>query len=186
MRSFIIILFFSCLHQSISGQTDSTLKLITPDGKKHQVGGAINIPTNIFFKTHFAGLSAGYSYSKNRFGHLKKIPTKKTGFTGSAAIAIYLGRNETVVTSSYRYPLYYLLTTYGGIIHHFSNKVLLTIEAGPSLSYYNKTIRFNVGGNIFAGYQLDEKICIKPGISLWKETISDPLFSGTLMVCYSF
>ena len=186
MRSVIAILFSFFLIQDISGQTDSTLRLILPDGKKHQVGVAIDMPISTFFKTHFAGLSAGYSYSNKRFGILHKVPAKRTGFLGSATISVYLGRDEKVVTSSYHYPLYYLLTTYGGIIHHFSNKIFLTIGAGPSLAYYNKTFRFNIGADLSVGYQLNEKISIKPGILLWKETISDPLYAGTLMVSYSF
>ena len=187
MKIKLCILFLSaCFAIQSSAQEKDNKKFIPPSGVNNAASLGPALPLGNFSETHFGGISMQYSRSNNRFGIMKKNPSKKIGFTCNAGIAYYFGKEETIVSTTYQYPAYTFLHLYGGAIYNVSKKANISLTAGPALGLYNGTKAFNIGANLDASYYINKRIAITPGILLMKESGADPLWAASLKATILF
>lgn len=146
----------------------------------------VSLPLGDFSSTHFLGFNAEFSISNYRLGQMKKPPSKKLGLLASGGSEIFLGKKEKVVTSSYKYPVYIVPYINGGIMLNPSKEVSFSFVAGPALALYNSTTRFNLRTALQGNYSISEKITTGIRLSMTKESISEPLWYGSLIVGYAF
>lgn len=173
--------FLSCTAQ----QVDTMQKKIFP-GEKNAVAAGIAIPLHNFSNTHFGGAAVQYSISNYRFGILKKKPLHILGLTANAGAACFFGKKEKIVSFDYRYPAYIHFHIHGGVMYNAGKKVNIQLTAGPGLSLYNETTRFTIGTGLEGNYFLNTRIAVTAGFAVMKESISDPLYSGSLRASYVF
>lgn len=178
MKKLICLLL---LYQSGSAQTISTIK--KKNSYPHAVSAGIVWPLGDFSSTHWAGIQADYSPSGRVFG----VPQlKKWSFTYNGGLAYYWGKKELVSNYPYRYPGYFFVHGFAGLLFRPDEKVNFTLTAGPALGLYNGNLRFNVGTKLDASFVLNEKWAIGPGILLRKEGGANALWSAAFKVTMIF
>lgn len=144
------------------------------------------LPAGDFADTHFGGAGIDYTRSNKRFG--KNIPVKqKISLVYGAGGSIYFGRKETVSGYSYKYPLYLLLKSSGGIIYSLNTQFNFLFTFGPAVGFYDGNTKVNLNSKLESSYFLNEKFAITPGIYVFKEiSKADPLLVISLKGSVAF
>lgn len=158
----------------------------SPAVQKFITSLGVSLPIGDFSSTHFLGINAEFSICNQRFGKLKKASAKKLALLASGGSEFFLGKKEKVVTSSYKYPAYIVPYINGGIILNPFKEFSFSFITGPALAFYNSTTRFNLRGALQGSYFIAEKITAGFRLSMIKESISEPLWYGSLIVGYVF
>jgi hypothetical protein len=178
-----------CLLASLTGltQTNNAEKKIIPTGYSKSVSAGINITIPEFSQTHSFGISAGFSWSKHRFGLMEIKPTKTFGFIADGGIDYYFGKKETVSGYPYQNNGFTYIHTYGGVIYNCGRRANINLTTGPALGLEGGYTTFFWGINVSGAYYLKEKIAIAPGLHFMKDPESyDPLLSGSIKVSIAF
>ncbi|HMU45881.1 MAG TPA: hypothetical protein PKC72_05895 [Chitinophagaceae bacterium] len=157
-----------------------------PAGQKYMTSFGVSLPLGDFSSTHFLGFNAEFSISNQRFGQMKKVPVKRMALIASGGSEFFLGKKEKVVTSSYKYPVYIVPYINGGIILNPFKEFSFSFIAGPALALYNSTTRFSLRAALQGNYFITKTISTGIRLSMTKESISEPLWYGSLIVGYVF
>lgn len=152
-------------------------------GSDHVVSFGINLPLGDFSSTHSVGFDIGYSPGTHVFGLVKN---KHFAFTYNGGVAYYAGKKETVSSYPYKYPEYFFIHAFGGVLYNPARKIDFKLTAGPALGIYNGDTRFNIGASLEGSYYFKNAFIIGPSILLMKESKSDPLWAGSLKLGYLF
>jgi len=178
-----LVLLLILFTGTLTAQEDSVIKKIQrPEMTQALMAGGA-IPTGAFSQTHWLGFQAVYAWSPSLAGLFAQ---QRLGFLFHAGMEYYTGREEKIVTTSYRYPGYTYLHAYSGGIYHFSPAVHLSLAGGPGLGIYNGKASFNIGLNLEGIYYFRERWGLVPGFQFIHEKGSDPLWSGSLKLSYIF
>ncbi len=173
------VFFFIIMQTVIS----SPAQPVKPSGKKqkpgveHCISAGILLPLGDFSSTHLCGIAVGYQPANHWFNLLKR---KQLAFTYNAGLAYYFGKKEMVSGYPYKYPGYFFLHAFGGILYNPVRKLDLTLTVGPALGIYNGNSRFNIGSKLEGTYYLKNKFAVSPGIILMKENKADPLWAVSI------
>lgn len=168
-RWIILLLLCGLWHFSIQAQTK---------GNRVSINAGPEFPLGTFSETHRAGISSGISFRPRKL--------KPLHFMASSRISYYPGKKETVSGYSYRYGNYAALGIYGGAVWHIKLPFSISWMAGPALSCYRKTARFNLGSVLDLNWQMNPRWGISPGISLLKENGASILWSAGLKAVLKF
>jgi len=155
-------------------------------GNNWTIAAGMHFPVAVFSATHFPGAGIKVEYSDNRFGQFPATLKKKLGYILSTGIDHYFGRTEKTGGYSFTYGGYSIFQLYGGVICNTGKKANINLVAGPALSRYNGTTRFNIGSNLSATYFLSRKWGISPSMMMIVETGASPLWSGSLKASRTF
>jgi hypothetical protein len=187
MKHIIVTLVLTTsLFNFVKGQDTIKKKITLPAGKRNAISAGVALPMGNFSNTHFIGFEAGYMRSNRRFGQLKINPSKPLGLVAAAGGSNYLGKNEKLDSFTYAYANYMHVYIHGGIIYNPCRYGNIILILGPGMSFYNGTERFVFGVTLLASYYFSSKFSVSPGISAMKESISDPLWTGSLKMSYFF
>lgn len=156
------------------------------NGYRWNVSAGVNVPAGLFAETHLAGAAIEADYSNKRFGQVDSAMKKKFDYIVSSGFSYYFGRTEKISGYPYTYRGYLIFHTYGGAIYNINNKVNIRLAAGPALSRYNKTTRFNIGFNIGGSFYFSKKWGISPGLSIITEMGADVLLAGSIKISRAF
>ncbi|MBM3415577.1 MAG: hypothetical protein FJY20_03830 [Bacteroidetes bacterium] len=157
-----------------------------PDGYVWNIAAGGHLPAGIFHETHFPGISAGIEYSKHRFGKFDSLHENKWAYILGSRLDYYPGRKEEKSGYSFSYSDYFVFHISGGVMYNPVTSVNIRLTAGPALSYYKKTIRFNISSALHSSWYFSPKWGISPGILMITETGARPLWSGSLTANYCF
>lgn len=160
-------------HAQLSGTGDKKQK----KGSEHCISLSILRPIADFSSTHFGGIAAGYEPSNHWFGLFKR---KHIAFTYNGGLACYFGKKEKVSGYPYKYPCYFFLHAFGGVLYNPVRKLDFTLTAGPALSIYNGNKRFNIGSKLEGTYYFKNRFAVSPGIVLMKDSHADPLWAVSI------
>jgi hypothetical protein len=186
MKRILVLVFASCTVKLAAGQPTEKIINKKPAGKQQVVSAGINVPLGDFSSTHIGGIAIEYARSRNRFGQLSTLPSKKLGYVIEGGLAYYLGKKETISGYAYKYPGYYFLHAYPGLLYTPCKKGNISLNAGPALGLYNGDLRFTIGAKLQGSWYVNEKTGINPGIFLMKESGTDPLWGVTLKATLTF
>lgn len=150
------------------------------------MSAGMHFPFAVFADTHFPGVGIRVEYSDKRFGKLPAELKKKFGYVLVSGIDHYFGRTEKTSGHSFTYAGYSVFHLYGGAIYNAGKKMNINLAAGPALSRYNGSTRFNIGSTLSATYYLSGKWGISPAIMMIMETGARPLWAGSLKVSRAF
>lgn len=156
------------------------------NGYRWNLSAGAAIPAGLFAETHFAGAGITADYSNKRFGQADSTIKKKLDYIISSGLSHYFGRTEKISGYPYTYRGYLIFHTYGGVIYNAGKKVNIHLTAGPALSHYNKTIRFNIGSDIGGSFYFSKKWGISPGLLMIAEPGAAMLIAGSVKVSRSF
>ncbi len=115
-------------------------------GYQHEVRAGISLPVDVFSKTHLAGFSAGYAWSRHRFGTIAKKKIGTPGFTAGAGIDYFLGKRAVTAGYAFRPGNYLLGSLTGGVLLPFCRQWQAEIAAGPALGIYKGIGSFLIAG----------------------------------------
>lgn len=166
---------------SVSAQTNKEKK--KTGGSDHIVSFGVNLPLADFSSTHSIGFGIGYSPGTHVFGLVKN---KHFAFTYNGGVAYYIGKKETVSSYPYKYPGYFFIHAFAGVLYNPASKIDFKLTAGPALGIYNGNSKFNIGAALEGAYYLNNQFIVAPGFFLMKENKSDPLWAGSLKLGYLF
>lgn len=182
--SFICSLFFPPL----IAQPPQFFKMVKEN--THAVSLGLHIPLGEFSETHFGGITAEYS-SARRWSGKVSINPRKFRFSYNGGVAYYFGKEETVSGYDYKYPGYFFIHGFVGLLYvpgkvSSKRKIDIKLTAGPALGIYNGNTAFNMGAKFEGTYFVTHNIAIGPGIMLMKETKTDAIWSAFLKVSRLF
>lgn len=144
------------------------------------------LPADQFTETHVAGISVQVAYSDHRFGKLITLPKKKIGYVFSSGIGQYFGKKETVSGNDFRYRGYFNFYLYAGGIYNTGRKISINLSAGPSLSHYQKNLRFNIGSILSGTYYFNRRWGAAAALQFLNEMGARPLWSAAFKAAYAF
>lgn len=174
IKKSLFLLFFNCfIFLLANSQSNSNNKAKKID-LRIDVSAALHLPVGSFASTHKLGFGIDVSPSYHTFGLLSKV---KIAFTYNGGIAYYPGKKETVSGYPFDYPGYFFIHAFAGGLLIPSNKVDVSLTAGPALGIYDGNARFNLGSRLGMNYHL-KKILVGPGIIIMKEKGTDPLWAA--------
>lgn len=183
------ILTIICLLLVLSGlsQEKSNKNKVGPTGYSKSVSTGINISFGEFSETHPVGVSANFTWSKNRLGLMGKKPSKAFGFIADGGIDYYFGNKETVSSNPYKYNNFTYIHTYAGIIYNLCKKGNINLVTGPALGLEGGYTTFFWGANLAGAYYINEKIALTPAIQFMKDPDSYyPLLSISIKGSWAF
>jgi hypothetical protein len=181
MKKATFILFLSLWGLTgLRAQADTTL------GENQAVLVGIHIPLGEFAKTHLAGLSASYTWSRHRLGKLPVMPEKLFGFIANGGIDYYFGKKETVAGYEYRYGGYTYLHAFGGVIYNPTRTININLTTGPTMGIYKGVGDIGFGVSVAASYYINEKVGISPALQYMKHDQTKALWVLMLRGAYSF
>lgn len=137
---------------------------------------SVHVPVGSFSSTHIIGIGAEYSPASHIIHQLKQ---KRLAFTYNGGLAYYLGKKETVSSYPYKYPGYFFIHAFAGILYNPVKGGSIILTAGPALGIYNGNTQFNLGSKLEASYYISKNIAIGPGIIMMKEPGANPLWAAT-------
>jgi hypothetical protein len=153
----------------------SFLSLAQDEDKKDAVGGNNIIGLNIqkpfgeFCKTHRFGIGLTYSRGDRRTMRIKKVEPKKFLFTYQAGVTWYNGRREISYDYAYDHPSFMLIHVYGGLKYRAGANAELKLLVGPAMGIYDGDADFNLGADLIAGYFINDRLSINPGVGIQVE-----------------
>lgn len=182
-KAALLFLLITQIGISSLAQEEKTIdkKQKTNDG--HCISLSILRPVADFSSTHFGGIAVGYEPANHWFGLLK---AKHIAFTYQGGLAYYFGKKETVSGYPYKYPGYFFLHAFAGVLYNPVRKIDLSLTAGPALSIYNGKSRFNIGSKLEGTYSFNNSFAASPGIIVMKENKANPIWAVSLKISYSF
>jgi hypothetical protein len=182
MRS-IILLLTVCLTLPVFSQDGNNAK----KGFEHEVSLQFLRSLGEFGETHPYGARLAYRHSKHRFGLLDTLPGKRIGFVYGGGLSWLNGRvEERQNLPSYRYDDFICLFFFGGVQYRICRNGELSLRAGPALSRYSETTRYNWYSGANGGFQLNSRWGIQAGFDFLKENRSAWLAMAQLGMAYSF
>ncbi|MGQ0739294.1 MAG: hypothetical protein ACT4OJ_09565 [Bacteroidota bacterium] len=149
------------------------------------LSAGFNFPVRIFAQTHIPGISIEFAAAKRRYGRMPAKPAKKFAFAYGGGLHYYFGNKEIVSGYPYRYPAFIFINVAGGAIYNPHKKANISLTAGPALSRYNGSTRFNITAALSASYYFTERWGITPALLLINETGARPLWSAGLKASYT-
>ena len=156
------------------------------NGKNNAALFGINIPVGEFSKTHYAGISTGYTWSHHRFGNLQALPKKIIGFTAEGSFDYYFGKKETIAGYDYRYGGYIYLHAFGGAIYNPCKRGNISLTTGPTLGIYKGSVDAGYGAKLGGSYPVTDKIEIVTGIFFLKHNDAAVLLAVSVQIGYCF
>jgi hypothetical protein len=164
----ILLLFFSVfLFFSVYSQKKGGIEMLASAG--------VQMPLGYFSSTHSLGISIDFAPG---FIVRKLLKNKGIVFTYNGGLTYYLGKGETVSGYQYKYPGYFFIHAFGGLLYGAGEKITASLLTGPSLGIYNGDTRFNIGGRLEGSYHIKGKFSTGPMINLMWEPGTNVLFAA--------
>jgi hypothetical protein len=141
----------------------------------------VNMPVGEFSSTHGFGIAVDCSPSRHKFQMKqknKKIILAKTAFTYNGGMTYYFGKSETVSGYPYKYPGYFFIHAFGGLLYVPAKKMTASLLAGPALGIYNGNTRFNIGARLEGNYKIKTNISAGPLLNMMLEPGTNALWSA--------
>lgn len=141
---------------------------------KISVSADINFPLGDFSSTHIAGIGAETIFGKSWPDTVK---SKKLCFIYKAGLRYFPGEKQKISGFPYRYPGYYFIHAFAGIMYKLSNKINFALSAGPAIGIYNNSTRFTIGADLNISYSVKNNLSLGPVIIMMKESGAEGLWS---------
>ncbi len=177
-RLIVWLLCFICIVMNLSpasAQKKVEQVKYSSFGKSQVLVLDVAFPLGNFSNTHWAGSGLYFEYAKLRLVPLKAPAMKHFGLSLQGGFMFYAGKHEKNNDYSYHYPGYGVFYIYPGIIFNRDLKFQACLNAGPSISYYNKRTTFQFGWSLATRYAVSHKISVGPHVHFTKEKGSRPL-----------
>lgn len=146
-------------------------------GYSWNISAGVILPVGTFSETHWAGISLQGEYSRSRFGKMNTKPKKLVDYFLSTGTDFYFGKKEMVSSYPFTYAGYFILNTNAGLICNTGKQSNIRLGAGPAMSLYKKTPRFNISSSIAGSWYLSKTTGITAGLQMIQETGAHPLWS---------
>lgn len=172
-------LFFSTLYFYSFGQKPTEKAESVKNISAISIG--THIPAGEFSKTHTIGASAAYNSIKHQY---KNTLISKLSFTWNSGAAYYLGKKETGLNYTYKYPAYLFIHGNGGILFSPVKNGFATLTAGPAIGFYNGSTEFNFNIQFDVNYYINKTILVSHVIILMKEPGARSLWSPGLKAMF--
>ena len=144
-------------------------------GKGVSISLGLNRPLGDFSSTHSFGIAADASPSRHVFGLVKN---RNIAFTYNGGLAYYFGEKETVSGYPYKYPGYFFIHAYGGLLYAPVKKLTAGLLAGPALGIYNSKTQFNIGSRLDINYSIKTGFMMGPALHMMWEPGTNALWSA--------
>ena len=156
-------------------------------GFEHEASLQVLRSLGEFGETHPYGVRLAYRHSKHRFGQLDSVPRKRIGLIYGAGFSWLDGRVENLQdVPPYRYGDFIHLFFFGGAQYRICRNGELSIQAGPALSRYSETTRYNWYAGVNGSFRLNSRWGIQGGFDFFKEKGAAWVATARLGLAYSF
>lgn len=180
MKKYLLISFI-CTFLFFNATAQDTPEKKIQVKRKSAIGVGVNFPVGEFSRTHTIGFSV--VYNSLRHDSNQKTPSR-TSFTWNGGAAYYIGKKETGVSYSYKYPAYIFIHGNAGILYSLAKKTFATLTAGPALGFYSGNTKFNVNIQLDINYQINKRILVTPAVILMKEPGANSLWAPGLKAMF--
>lgn len=146
---------------------------------------SISLPVGIFSRSHLVGAGLEYAWSHHRFGK-NVIARNWIGITFNSGLDYYLGKKVKTAGNPFHYDDYLRLRAMAGIIGNPWPDTHISLTAGPVAGVYKGNTDVGLGVYLTSSTFIKSRWALGPGVSYFKQSEADALWTLFAKLSYSF